>query len=276
MIWKELRVSVTSPVIKKSAVIVLRWLCLTTFGIACSCQTSMGDAAGTVRNSDRPEAPVSVLKVGVENVPLAAVENEIAGLRYFDESKLEEYRADADFKYDREEAGRGLLEAFGKWLSDIIPDVNIPSFVFYIFLYGLIAFAVIMILLSVFKEGVSSIVFSKQVIQNVAFTVLEDPESSTEWDKLIGEAVESGNYRLAVRFLYLLSLQQLALSGVVILKKDKTNHQYLNEIQIEQQRNLFGHMTRIYEHVWFGEFDVHPRDYNRVLEHHEQLVNSLN
>jgi len=80
------------------------------------------------------------------------------------------------------------------------------------------------------------------------------PES--DFDKMIRQATEAGNFRLAVRYQYLKSLHALALQQRISMAADKTNYQYVQEIANAGLRNDFASLTLNYEYIWYGEFMI--------------------
>ena len=90
--------------------------------------------------------------------------------------------------------------------------------------------------------------------------VLPEPEENllvgADYTKLISQAVINKNYRLAIRYHYLESLQKLTRKGVIEFAADKTNYQYLRELAGKPYKNDFASLTLHYEYVWYGKFDV--------------------
>ncbi len=91
--------------------------------------------------------------------------------------------------------------------------------------------------------------------------IIKEGESSgmlngTDYDRLIGGALSDNNYRLAVRYLYLQSLQKLTAAGTINFAADKTNYQYLDELQGRPFKNDFAYLTRQYEYIWYGGFAI--------------------
>lgn len=88
------------------------------------------------------------------------------------------------------------------------------------------------------------------------------PES--DMDRLIREAVQQSAYRLAVRYHYLQSLHLLAEKGYVTLAADKTNYHYVQEIAGYDRQAGFAAVTRNYEYVWYGEFEIDELIYHKL------------
>ncbi|MCW3091309.1 MAG: hypothetical protein JWP81_2378 [Ferruginibacter sp.] len=91
-------------------------------------------------------------------------------------------------------------------------------------------------------------------------TVLRDEAENltmnTDYAQLIAQAVSAKNYRIAVRYHYLQSLQKLASKGAIQYAADKTNYEYVSELSGKPYKKAFTSLTLHYEYVWYGGFDV--------------------
>lgn len=88
------------------------------------------------------------------------------------------------------------------------------------------------------------------------------PESN--FDALIKQALQNNNYRQAVRYQYLRTLHLLAGKSFIALAPDKTNFQYVSEINNADYRNDFAALTLNYEYVWYGEFEIENNIYQKI------------
>lgn len=78
------------------------------------------------------------------------------------------------------------------------------------------------------------------------------------------DAVETENYRLAIRLLYLKNLKQLIDNELVKPSPEKTNRQYGEELQKAGLQALFKNNTRVYETVWYGEATPDSQQYRKL------------
>jgi hypothetical protein len=92
----------------------------------------------------------------------------------------------------------------------------------------------------------------------------EHIDEESDFDKLIRTAVQSGNFRLAVRYHYLQTLHLLAGKNQVQLAADKTNYQYVRELVNKNYQNDFSALTLNYEYVWYGEFAIDETVYSKL------------
>lgn len=86
--------------------------------------------------------------------------------------------------------------------------------------------------------------------------VLEDNEEDVQntvldYLALNREAASSGNYRPAVKYLFLRTLQQLSAGGMINFSSDKTNYNYVQEISSDKRKE-FARLVLNYEYVWYG------------------------
>ena len=85
-------------------------------------------------------------------------------------------------------------------------------------------------------------------------------------DKLIQNAVNEGNYRLAVRFCYLKMLKKLSEKQIIDYCYQKTNYEYANEIQDANLHTLFLEISFIFDCCWYGNHQPLEKDYILVNE----------
>ena len=99
-----------------------------------------------------------------------------------------------------------------------------------------------------------------------------DPSS---YDRLINDAFQKGDFRLAIRYLYLQTLQKLTLAGFIQFSPDKTNYEYVREMGSRNLQNEFASITLSYEYVWYGEFTVNEHQYNRIKNEYTQFYQKI-
>ena len=91
------------------------------------------------------------------------------------------------------------------------------------------------------------------------------------YQKEIEKAAANGNYRLAVRLMYLRLLKNLSDRNIIHYKQEKTNFDYLLQLQPTPYYKQFFRVTRHYEYSWYGHFDVAEDTYSVIRGDFEQL-----
>ena len=92
---------------------------------------------------------------------------------------------------------------------------------------------------------------------------LPEPEDIMEqdFDKLLRSALSQENYRLAIRYQFLKTLQRLQDKKLIEFAVDKTNSRYVHEIPT-QWRNDFASLIMNYEYTWYGNFALSAGQYD--------------
>jgi len=89
---------------------------------------------------------------------------------------------------------------------------------------------------------------------------------------LIQKAIEQKNYRLAIRYYYLLALQKLSKHEFIEWQQEKTNEDYIKEIKQSLLKSKFSSSTYLYDFVWYGNFDINELEFAKA----EAEFNELN
>lgn len=76
------------------------------------------------------------------------------------------------------------------------------------------------------------------------------------YQKELDKAIAAGNYRLAVRLLYLRLLRVLADKNMIHYSPERTNFDYLLQMQPTRWYTSFFRLTRHYEYAWYGQFEI--------------------
>ncbi|GAA4321716.1 hypothetical protein GCM10023115_49440 [Pontixanthobacter gangjinensis] len=93
---------------------------------------------------------------------------------------------------------------------------------------------------------------------------------------LIKKAVQEGQFRLAVRYYYLNELRKLDRLNLIDYEFQKTNKDYSEEIQNEKIRKHFHEISKLYEFIWYGSFQVSETDYRLVEKGFLRMEEALN
>ncbi|HLO37143.1 MAG TPA: DUF4129 domain-containing protein [Lacibacter sp.] len=94
-------------------------------------------------------------------------------------------------------------------------------------------------------------------------------------DQQLQLAMKEGNYRLAIRYLYLQSLNKLSERGWLQLSPDKTNYQYVRELSKPQLKNAFARITLHYEYAWYGDFVIGQNIFEPIKKEFDQFHQTI-
>ncbi|MEW5724530.1 MAG: hypothetical protein AB1896_15575 [Thermodesulfobacteriota bacterium] len=101
-----------------------------------------------------------------------------------------------------------------------------------------------------------------------------------EWLNLAREMIEKGEYRLALRALYLATLAGLAENEMIILARYKSNLDYENELSRRTTGRLdislaFAQNVTAFDQAWYGHYEVTPEQLHQFNQNHAQIITGV-
>jgi hypothetical protein len=125
-----------------------------------------------------------------------------------------------------------------------------------------------------FTEGF----FQRNTYTSKVTAVTEKPEenfAAADYSKLINAAIADKNYRMAVRYNYLQTLQKLAVKKAITFAPAKTNTQYMREVFNQPYKTEFAALTLQYEYAWYGGFELDEILFGRIQNNFKQFNSQL-
>jgi hypothetical protein len=101
---------------------------------------------------------------------------------------------------------------------------------------------------------------------NADSTFDEDHIDNIKFESELDKAIRLGNYRLAVRILYLESLKILNDKKMIDWKINKTNWDYVKELNQPQLKGDFKQITNSFDYVWYGNFAIDESTFKLMQE----------
>ena len=74
------------------------------------------------------------------------------------------------------------------------------------------------------------------------------------------------DFRYAVRYQFLWILKILADKNIIEWNPKKTNRDYMTEIKEKQLQRKFREAAKIFDYVWYGEFEIDENSYHKMKE----------
>ncbi|WP_323788635.1 DUF4129 domain-containing protein [Psychroserpens sp.] len=206
------------------------------------------------------------------------------------EDDLDTYKNDDAFNYIEVEPEENFLaRAFNRfisWLSNIIREIveaifgvgeaqGLLYFIFYILPYLILAILIFLLIRFFLKVNSRTLITGQKEKAGFQFTEDEQIIKNEDINALINNAIQQKNYRLAIRYYYLQSLKHLTEKQVIIWQQEKTNEDYITEIASDSIKSSFKNITRIYDYVWYGEFNIDQLRFESLKIPFESLNKSI-
>ncbi|WP_117880363.1 DUF4129 domain-containing protein [Aureibaculum luteum] len=210
------------------------------------------------------------------------VDKQAIELKKFDTNNLDDYNADKNFNYKVEIREPSMLERALDWLYRVFLNMlraifgnevatGIMGFLVRIIPYAIAAVVLFLLIKFFLKVNTSSLISGTTNTSTVRLTDDEELIKSEDLPELIKNAIAQKNYRLAVRYYYLMVLQKLSNSEIIDWQQQKTNEDYIKEITSETLKHKFASGTYLYDFVWYGNFELNESEFVKA----ENQLNEL-
>jgi hypothetical protein len=102
----------------------------------------------------------------------------------------------------------------------------------------------------------------------------EEIFENENYDSLLNQAYKLQDFRLAVRYLFLKTLQKLNESSLIEFATGKTNTKYVYEVP-QNKRNEFAALVLNYEYVWYGHVTINKELYDAIETKFSTFFNKI-
>ena len=204
----------------------------------------------------------------------------------FNDSYLEELKQQDEFIYVEQDHGENWWSIFKNWISNLwnsfldwlFGDINASGFwaVLIELLPYLVMIGIFILIVWLFiKLNPGKSLMGSRDESSVFLSEDEKIIQSQNIEHLIEKAKENKDYRLAVRYYFLLILKRLIDRKVINYEMEKTNEDYLSEITNADWKREFTSLTHLYDFIWYGNFSISENEFFKVEKHFQKMESEL-
>ncbi len=160
------------------------------------------------------------------------------------------------------------------------PQSSFPAFL--VSLLKILAIVIVVIIVAVllfYLLGVVSAPKNKQIkkgtVSAISLEHIEENLVESDLPSFIRRALQEQNFALAIRLYYLNILQAMTRKKIITWKKDKTNQDYLNELNSSSFKSPFQKVTAIFERIWYGDRPLAEEDFKAIEHQFKSLVDEI-
>ncbi len=191
---------------------------------------------------------------------------------------LATYRADPAFDYERARPeGASLWARFKRWVRETLlaPLGNAAMAPFWRgLMYLVVALGVAFAVLRLMGMEGRGLFFRSHTVPVGVVGTAEEPDT-TDLDRLLDAALAARAYRQAVRLFYLKALRALVDRGLIRWRREKTNHDYLDELDDAVLKPAFAELTYLFDYLWYGDFPIDEVTFARMRAAHARFEQML-
>ncbi|MFL5765283.1 MAG: hypothetical protein ACJ77K_15170 [Bacteroidia bacterium] len=174
-----------------------------------------------------------------------------------------------DYKYDRVgPAPKGLWDRFKEWLGHSLDDLSNTEggkVGITIFQYCLIIAVIVIIIVLLLKNDIRAVFYGKSASVKIDFKEFDEDIHNINFDDLISAAVNTKDYRKAVRLHFLKLLKDLTDNNLISWQIDKTNNDYSIELKNSKYAKSFSELSLMYEYIWYGDFHLDENNFSNTI-----------
>jgi hypothetical protein len=188
-------------------------------------------------------------------------------VRTFSDASLDKYKTGKQFQYEKSfEPPKSLWTRFWNWVWSKIGDILSTKGGAATFKTILILLAIAVLAFFIYRlTGMSrSGLFGRKDGSRLDYSTADENIHTINFEAAIQQAIEDGNYRLAVRLLYLQSLKYLADRELINWQVNKTNIAYVQELGGTAYQRDFDDLTRQFENNWYGDVPIAVSEFGEV------------
>lgn len=211
--------------------------------------------------------------------PLAVLADEqqpVSKTAHFSDEKLEEYRQDSDFSYySKNTEGSRIRNKIMEYISRILRAIFSKKGIAPILRYLVLAILLVFIVIKLSGGQFQWFWGSDGKRQQGKVLIPEQDIHELDLLQLADESQQNGDLRSSVRYHYLHLLKVMDSLALIDWHKDKTNRDYLRELRSDELRNQFKRQTRVFDYVWYGQFDLTSEQFQAVQNEFRTMLTSL-
>jgi len=205
--------------------------------------------------------------------------------RNFDTQKIQDFKTSEDFKYINKsnhkntimEWLKSRISKFLDWLFGTETSKEYTNNFFDVVKWIFIITGVLFVMANILGVEFTQLFTRKHDIkENIFNEVLEENINELNFDSLIDKHLKGKNYRYVVRLYYLKALKNLSDAEMINWQPYKTNREYFYELQDQSTQKAFGNLTSLFNHIWYGHFEVDELKLNDYVNSFEDFNNNIN
>ncbi len=213
-------------------------------------------------------------KANVTHLPTTIVQDTaMITIRQFDKASMNLLRGNPDFQYDDQQPELSWWERFKRWIRHRVAALLAKEGSMSLLNNTLVVLGIFALLyLTIKLSGMSmATIFSRDAKTMGLDEEYTENIHEMDFEQELQKAIQTANYRLAVRLLYLNSLKRLSDCQFINWQSAKTNTAYINELANTTLAADFKRLTQLFEYTWYGDFGVNRQHFQQLREIFQQF-----
>lgn len=192
---------------------------------------------------------------------------------------------DEAFIYEFKTPEKNAWDRFKEWLAGILKNLfsfssneaslNFVGILIKVIAVLIVIFVIYLIVKALMNKEGQWIFGRNSDKKGMNYTEIEKNLHLVDFEKLIKETLASGEKRLCIRYYYLWLLKKMSEKHLIVWDVEKTNSDYLYELQNQSQKEDFAYLSYLYNYIWYGEFELDEATFEKAKNAFETTIKSI-
>jgi hypothetical protein len=188
--------------------------------------------------------------------------------RSFSNSEVESLKADTELNYkEPPTVAESLWDRFKQWVSWFLETLfkeAVTTDLGRIIMYTLAGILLIVVIMMLLKVNAFKVFYSGADQGRQTYQVFHENIHEMDFEKLIKEATEKSEFRLATRLIFLHALKILSDKHLIEFNAGKTNHDYVEELTLPDLKTGLNELSFYFDYAWYGNFAINDTQFQRI------------
>lgn len=192
---------------------------------------------------------------------------------------------DEAFIYEFKTPEKNAWDRFKEWLAGILKNLfsfssneaslNFVGILLKVIAVLIVVFVIYLIVKALMNKEGQWIFGRNSDKKGMNYNEIEKNLHLVDFEKLIKETLASGEKRLCIRYYYLWLLKKMSEKHLIVWDVEKTNTDYLYELQNQSQKEDFAYLSYLYNYIWYGEFELDEATFEKAKNAFETTIKSI-
>jgi hypothetical protein len=212
-------------------------------------------------------AQADTLSVETEDFD-AANDTSYVDARSFGEATIDRLKADPDLNYQQPPTvAESLWDRIKYWLAvffERLIEGATMSGIGRILMYTIGLIILVVLVLTLLKVNAFRVLYAGADRNTINHQVFHENIHEMDFEKLIREANEKGDFRQGTRLVLLYALKLLSDQHLITWEAGKTNHDYVAELSVHELKAGLNEISFYFDYAWYGNFTVTAEAFGKV------------
>ena len=188
--------------------------------------------------------------------------------RSFSGAEIDQLKSDPDLNYQQPPTvAESLWDRFKQmlaWFFESLLEKASTTDVGLVIMYTMAGILVIVVIMMLLKVNAFKVFYSGADQPKPSYQVFHENIHEMNFEKLIKEATEKNEFRLATRLIFLHALKLLSDKHLIEFNPGKTNHDYVEELKTSDLKTGLNELSFYFDYAWYGNFAINATQFQRI------------